>query len=567
MHQIDIEIDSFCGIDQASLSFTGICLVAGKNFAGKTSIARAVQTLLTDRKMPVGDDGKDLAQKQATEVIREGRRTSSASITFGEDRRIIQWFEKEVKADGTLFRISDVSAGLIKPAQLVQKERAALMISLLKGAPDETQFTDAFVKIGASTEQTLEYWKKVQKGSFDIAFTAAEQNGQYLKRKWCEATANKAWGVDMMAKWLIPDEKLAHIEWTPAQHAEHVTKANHQAEQARLAQIARQALTEENKTLAAQLDKHREDVAALRVELKRLNGDKETAYSFMMKAKGEVETPNRLKCPCCNNELALLDGKLALPPKTDKTKEQSKNVFLQHQGAYNSLKDSIDKNQQLLTDAEVGLKRAEQAASTIAKAEQASKAAPGDLQELERLLDEAKRGQAAYILYNSAVSLDQDIRQNEKIKAILAPEGLRRQVLSARLEAFNEEVLGNLCRLADCGTVHLDENMNITYRSRYKFASGAEEFFRDVILQLALAHLADDPIIIIDHDVSLDSNSKMQLFKLLSSPGVRKRCASLVCLVANDRSQVPDLTAKGLGITVWAENGNISHLKQAVAAQ
>jgi hypothetical protein len=196
----------------------------------------------------------------------------------------------------------------------------------------------------------------------------------------------------------------------------------------------------------------------------------------------------------------------------------------------------------------------------IARAQEAAKklkdipsgmAAEGDVDAMRTALRVAEADLKAFTQKTEADRLHRAVLGNQRIVNLLAPEGVRKQVLQRALGAFNE----HMAAISDsCGwlptTITHDLTVEYGGRPYSPNCSESEQFRARTTLQIAIAKLEGAAVVIDGADV-LDNAGRTGLFKGLHKLGM---CA-VVGMMANKQDAVPDLKAMGIGATYWIEAG------------
>ena len=93
---MNIQITNYRGIATADLDLTKICLVAGPNEAGKTSISQATAAALTGDPVPI----TGIKKTQAGMLVRSGTASGSATLTTDKGNTAVTWPNAKVKTEG-----------------------------------------------------------------------------------------------------------------------------------------------------------------------------------------------------------------------------------------------------------------------------------------------------------------------------------------------------------------------------------------------------------------------------------------------------------------------------------
>jgi hypothetical protein len=190
----------------------------------------------------------------------------------------------------------------------------------------------------------------------------------------------------------------------------------------------------------------------------------------------------------------------------------------------------------------------------------------GDLADVETAgieVEAAEQQLTGFRQKRDADELHDKIMTNNAVLDILAPDGLRAKKLGHVLELFNTAQLGRLSLAAGWNQVTVDAEMTLAYGGRpYALLSTSEQYRVRAVLQIAMAHLDDSAMVVLDAADVLDGPTRSGLFDLLEEGGL----PALVCLTLTRPEQVPNLAAAGLGLSYWIDAGVAQPLHQPAEA-
>ena len=147
------------------------------------------------------------------------------------------------------------------------------------------------------------------------------------------------------------------------------------------------------------------------------------------------------------------------------------------------------------------------------------------------------------------------IISNNQIIDVLAPDGIRRQVLASKLSNINER-LQMMADVSGWAPVKISDSLTIDVgKLPYWLLSESEKFRVRVMLQVVVADLDHSSLLVIDAADILDKGGRNGLFALLNMTGMY----ALVCMTMESPQEVPNLKAAGFGLSYW--------IGDAVAAQ
>ena len=172
-----------------------VTIFAGLNFQGKTSTYLSAVSVFGNIKEFRDEHGKEL------KIIRDGEAEGHARLDINNEYRVHIWTEKGHKGDTSKSPpavLGDYALGVKRFARRSLKERSDDMGKLLDARPTAKDFSDtcfeAGIWNGADTddfkgnEDLRQVFNDADILGWDTAWTKANDNGKYLKRKLGELT-------------------------------------------------------------------------------------------------------------------------------------------------------------------------------------------------------------------------------------------------------------------------------------------------------------------------------------------------------------------------------------------
>jgi hypothetical protein len=188
--------------------------------------------------------------------------------------------------------------------------------------------------------------------------------------------------------------------------------------------------------------------------------------------------------------------------------------------------------------------------------------AAGDLETAAHAVHAAENRLRAWRAVRDATDVHERIVTNERVLALLAPDGLRAKKLTEVVELFNRTLAGD-CEVADWPPVALAADMALTYGGRpYPLCSTSEQYRVRAVLALAMARLDESAMLVLDAADVLDGTTRSGLFSMLAEAGI----PALVTMTLTRKEQAPDLAAAGLGASYWIEGGVCQPLSREARA-
>lgn len=564
---MNIVIKNFRGIESCNIECAPLCLVAGRNFAGKSSICLAVAAALTGHGIPylkAGKDGKPVGiftKAQAGVMVKAGMDKGGISVASDTGKATLVWPDLEFKTEGDAPRASVYATGLINVLDLDEKTRNAFLADLLGTKPSKDDLIEALP--GLSADQIDKIWKAIEIDGWDVAHKAVKEHGAKLKGQW-ELTTNDRYGPTKAAGW-IPQgwtEKLAS-ESVEALEARVVT-AKQELEKL-IAQSAVDTAEIERLRQTANTVLDTTDYAT-HLALARAAHQKATEdRNNLPPLEGELQTT---PCPHCGEPLLLVAGKITKPEKKKLTKAENAKRKKDFEAAVEKVREALTQVEDLegkLRKQETTKESVRNALERLTLLEKKQKEAPAETvvneaREAVRLAEEALR---LFTAKTTADRMHQSIERNQTIIDTLAPDGLRKVKLVKSIEAFNTS-LKELCDPAGFKAVSVDEAMDIRYGGRhYALLSASEQYRVRAVLQVAIAQRDGSQMVIFDGADILDASGRDGLFVLLQ---VEPRIPSaIVAMTIARQALVPDLQSAGLGHAYWVSEGR-SELSDAQTA-
>ena len=540
----------FRGISDVNIETAKITLIAAPNYQGKTSAMQCAAAILSGVQIPV----EDVPKKDCWMLLKDGEKRAeisveipnvgAATLTYPDCNRI---------TEGDFFEISEYAAGLKSLVNYSQKDRAQLLVDLLNAYPTAEQLNAELVKIGiVDPEAQKALWRKIETLTWDGAHKEVSQKGTKIKGQW-EETSGERFGTAKCKSWL-PAEWESDLETT----TEETLKAELQKAQDWLDVVKSDSAVSEAETIRLK------KLADMVPNLKQCVEQKTTVLHGLEVNRSAIEEgianlptaqqPETIECPHCQGKVSYAFGKLVIPQilTDEELKARQKNID-ECRASLKKVVDEINTETEHLRKLQSELKISEDAARDLTKVKKRRKGEvdPKEkLPELEAALERAKGRLSAWEKKNRADKLIVQFEQNQKIVALLAPDGLRLVSMKSALGGYNAE-LKKICTLAKWATVEVKSDMSITMGNRYySLLSESEQFRVRVALQVAAAVIDGSKIVLIDGADILDKAGRNGLFRVL----MNSELEAVVAMTIDDIDQVPDLS-KIDGVSYWIESG------------
>lgn len=543
-----LTVQSFRSITKAAIVLPqpgDVLVVAGANGAGKSSLCRAAACALL----------RDVAVLGRTKGDRDAQtRDGAKSGVVMLSDQLGGWQGKfpsgEMTQQGRIDDLpaaSAVAAGLVRPAAMPAKDRAALLVEALRAVPTEAEWAAACAEAGIA-DRAAATWKEIEKAGWDAAAQAWAKDGTQAKGAWREVTGGKTWG-----------EKAAE-GWQPDGHGEDLRATS--VEQARAAYLAAKAARDAALTKAATASRDQGRLDEIEAQLSDLCAQREQAFAAKEELaakhatlKEQFDTAPRSRstrtvCPCCNADLEIrngvtlhrIDGKLPEAISAEKLQEETRLAYAGLCGAesrYATLSGRIE----TLTEERDRI------------AAMPERGDSGDaVEEAERALVEAEAFGKAVTATHRAADIHRDIMSWIALAGLAGPEGLRKRKLADVLKLVNGS-LADLSREMGCGEIAIWPDLSITMGGRpYDLLSQSERWRVDAALAVELGRRDGSSLIVLDGADVLDAKGRSGLLSMLFETGV----AALVTMTA-PRSQAQKLADSGVA-TAWIERGEVAEI-------
>lgn len=546
-----IKVRNYRGVQRADIELNHITLVAGRNEQGKSSLAEAVQAVLTGTPIIPNVNKKD-----AKVLVHDGAEGGQVGLWTGDAAdRMIEWPKCTVVAEDGAPYSSRIAVGLSHPFDMEPDMRARWLGGYIKAVPTLASLTAEMADAGYSAKATEQVWNAVNaKNGWDETYQRARQFSTKTKGQWEEVTG-EAYG-----------SKKA-VSWMPEHYPEgfdHETLKSHVTSTAETtinlmghAAVAADRIHRLEISVAA--GKEAENPEELAAALSALKASAKTKAAQRDAIPTDHELAETLDCPLCDGKLLVSSIKpLVLLPfdakKAEARRAQHAEQLLkraEHDADCKRIAGQVDSLERQLQRARSVRDEAAQAAAELEKIGANTGASETDIASAKVLESAAKVALLAFERKQRADELHKLIEQNEKLVALLAPEGLRQRALAAGLNLFNQW-LSDQALIAGWPPVRFDESLRPHYGTRPLWAASESGKWRArAMVQMVLAKMDESPVIVLDGADVLDGPARNQLFTALNAAEFK----SLVCMTIANRAKVPNLREAALGESYWIEGG------------
>lgn len=574
---ISIKVRDVLGCALADAVFDGMCLVAGQNHMGKTSMLRAVRATL----LGIPDAGLGRKKSELSQFVHELSRVGRCTIadtgaeTGGEST--MEWPKGEFFQGSAAPGASLIASGAEQFSHLPVDRRREIITGILETLPTFDDFERSCKDEKITGEKTIAgIWKLVEDRGWDGAWKARATYGTEQKGAWQQRTGEQRWGSNKAENWIPGDWQQVGLagDGRGNEVSESAYKDLEQtvvACQEQLERLLREAgtpLSENDRREAelkvgklAQWKKEHNEAETKVLELQAI----EEGYKVDLRAERNVQMPP--KCPWCSKPLKLIHGeadadikiqKGAVPGEVDHTLQASQDRMADARNKLAKLQPQLEAAVRLRTTLQEQMDGAEAAqkaldnATSTSNIEQDIAAARGGLDIAVKQRDFVRAALDARHIHRLIVA-------NQKIIDILAPEGLRQRKIAEALAGFYETRLQPLCEAARWPSVTLRPDMTLAMGNREEWRlSGSERLAADVVLQAAIAEMDGSDLILVDEAQTLVGQDRVGLFKML-----HEACdvPALIAMSAKDEAATPRIDKAKMGAVYWMVDGKLKPIE------
>lgn len=544
-----ITVENHRGIARAELELAPIALVAGPNGAGKSSIAQAVAAAVMQNAAVLPGFTKGTANR----LLRDGAEKGQCVVEHNAARALVRWPAASHKADEMAPSGSAIACGLESLATMPKNQAAQLLITLTKAVPT---LEDLKARLEWLPGKTLDgLWAMIQEKGWQNAHTSAKEKGAMLKGAWQQVTGEN-WGDKKAVDWvprLLDGVDQASMLAKLQGRAEAAQQAMNDAIAGQGADQASIALLQEQVAAGEGAEQQLADLRAQHDELLAQHAELDLALADLPRPAAQQAV---VACPHCEGKLVVQSRTVLLKAGQQQSPEEVKAM----QFAVADLEGKMAGISNQANDLAAGMRAAndrQQRAAGAAQRLTTIKAGSVTQEDLRRCQEELRGAQAELANFEKAISaVDEaeahyrNIQTNKAIQEVLAPDGLRLEVMERKIGDFNA-ILEEHSTHAGFAPVTVDRDLNTYLGGReYLLLSESERFRVRLALQLAIAEIDGSSLVVIDAADILDRTGRNGLFKVLR----RQHLPALVCMTIDARENVPDLAKAKAGRSYWIKD-------------
>ena len=306
-----VEIQNIRGCEFAKFPVDGIVLIAGKNGAAKSSIAKSLGLVLT---------GLVPSKDRLSRMVKTGNGKGSVSITDGARGSSIE-IPSQSAVEGTGWpTASKYAAGLVRFSEEKTTEQSTMLQKLLRTEPGEAELTAELEKQGVSESNIAAVWATVQRRGFDDAHKFYAERGRELKAQW-DQIAGEKYGEKKAANWTPKDWESDLDGLSEQTLTEQLAQQTETLEELIRFEAVNDELMNQVKEEWLGLEPAKEEREACRAEEARL----EAAFRKLNEELKALPRPSvsvkTQKCPGCNCDLIAPGEKIQFPPERESEEE------------------------------------------------------------------------------------------------------------------------------------------------------------------------------------------------------------------------------------------------------
>ena len=560
---ISIALRDFRGCERADIECAPIALVAGRNAAGKSSLAQATGAVLCGAALPFAG----LAKASAGLLVKSGASEARIVLQSESGTARIDWPACQPSAQGEPPVATVYAAGLQSVALHPPADRARILGKYLHADPTREDLARAFADEEMDDAAVAVVWKLIEAQGWDGAVALRKNKGAEYKGAWRQVTGAN-WGSRAGASWVPTGWQFEFEE----PHENDLLAALALAKGSYDKAIAAAAVSGAERTRlaaeAAAVEARKDALQQAEATAERLAGELDAARNARAALPPGTVDPG-MPCPHCGafvvlRRINLAESRLEAAEAAPLAGELKKrrDAIARTDGDVSRLTGQVSAADRAVDAARLNMQTALLARASLDKMP-AEAAAEVDVEAAKAEVEAAEQRLTGFRQKRQADDLHDKITTNNAVIDILAPDGLRAKKLGHVLELFNTAQLGRLSLAARWNQVTVDAEMTLAYGGRpYALLSTSEQYRVRAVLQVAMAHLDGSAMVVFDAADVLDGPTREGLFDLLAEAGL----PALVAMTLSRPEQVPDLDAVGLGVSYWIQDGVAQPLHELAEA-
>ncbi len=542
-----------------------VCLIAGKNGAGKTSIIESVRFALT------GDMPRVSLKKDATALVSDGAKIGSIAVSWDGDEAIVALPECKLARGqaGDIHAAMKFVCDMQRFAASDANERRTFLFGITGTSASTEEVRKRLLNRGADAKR-IEAALPLLRSGFPAAHDEAKAKARDAKAQW-KAITGETYGDKKAALWnagpVHPIDRetearctneLAALEGDLQEASRKIGELQSQANAA--ADRARKGaeLREKAEKIPRITDKLERDRAELAQWEEKTAATKKAMH-------GITGSSTACACPECGAELIFAQGKLS--PHGDLRGDPDAALKYHEYEASRALMASAVKN------GERDLQTAREAAAVIASWQQPGESVDVSAEidakkmqfdeikqnieatrkKLNGMRDDRRKADEAEGKNKKAAEYHADVQAWDLIANALAPDGIPGELLAGAMKPVNALLAQSA---ADTGwmPVTIDAEMTIRAGGRpYALISESEKWRADAMLTAAIANLSGLKLALFDRFDVLDLPARSEALGWFSTMAGEGEVGTLI--VAGTLKALPVGLPTDTFQSFWIENG------------
>lgn len=558
MKLTSLTISNFLGARAVDLKLAKpAALIAGKNYAGKSSIQEAVRMAMVGESVRVG------LKKDYGALISEGQESGFAEVGTGDGAYSV------VLPSGKGNHCDRAALPYVLDAQrfsrMADNDRRAFLFGLTGVKLDGAAVKERLIARGCVAAK-VEQIAPILRAGFDAANKESASKARDAKASWKTATGGETWGKEKGGKWQpapLPegaehaaadlDKATARLndisgDLDVAQQALGAAKANQRQRQEALAKRSNlEAIAGNLGRYTTKLGLDQAELGAWEIKVADckaragvIQPDPKSPGEFMLRGFAAV-TQEFLDLSERYQDVEWDSGLLSRASKHlydfiqlhgdpighDAPPDREAIAKLpEYEAALKLMRSSVanaKRDLEAATIAAAQLKELDAMANTAADtgeadslvADLAAKRAAAQ-QEVARFRDIADKFARRLALIEQVAKLHADVMDWTAIADALAPDGIQADLLSEALSPINHR-LSMQANSAQWPPVNISEDISITYGGRdYALLSESEKWRADAMIAEAVSHLSGVRLLVLDRADCLDGQGREDVMYWLS---------------------------------------------------
>lgn len=576
-----------------------VCLIAGKNGAGKSSVQEAIRMAMTGESVRVG------LKKDYGALVTDGQESGFVEVeTADASYSVVLPSGKGLHSENPMLPfVLDAQ----RFARMDDKERRTFLFGLMGVKLDGASVTQRMLDKGLDGKK-VEQIAPFLRAGFDAAQKEAAAKARDAKASWKTATGGETWGKDKAPKWQ-PEALPADAEKASTRYENAIAKRKEvDAELAKAQQELGAAKAEQrrqNEAEAKRLELHEQAGRIDRIQA-RINHDTADMAAWEEKVAATREkagaTPVNPKAPgefllrglasvtddfltIANNNPGQFEEELVNRASThlaeykklhgwphkkeDAPDPEAVAKLPEYENALALLQRSVANGQRDLEAAQRaaeqlkeldGLKANADTSAAEAKVAELTEKRNGWQADADKYREVAEKYSRRQALIEQVAKLHQDVLDWTLIADALAPDGIPGELLAEALGPINDR-LHVSAGFAEWEQVVIHSDMRITYGLRdYALISESEKWRTDAMIAEAVSFLAGVKLLVLDRFDVLDLKGREDLLYWLD--GMAEDGDIETALLFGTLKALPSQLPERIGAH-WIDNGTAGNLKEA----